>query len=115
MIQTTREIKNIRRVSLDEKNIKNLEFEKQQHNEQYQALQKIIKELLDKNEILQNQIKDLEKQKNKLKENLNSKEVESKIINDKLKTDIKNSQNDITKEEKNLLHIANTHKEVNVY
>jgi hypothetical protein len=70
--------------------------------------------LLDKNEVMQNNIKDLEKEKNKLKENLNTKEVESKIINDKLKTDIKNLQKEITKEEKDLLHIANTHKEVYV-
>ena len=99
-------------MSLDQKNIKNLEFEKQQHNEQYHRLQKNIKELLDKNEVIQNQVKELEKKKNKLKETLNTKEVESKITNDKLRTDIKNLKKMINKEEKNLLHIANSHKEV---
>lgn len=102
----------LRKISLDQKNIKNLEFEKQQHNEQYHRLQKIIKELLDKEEILQNQVKDLEKKKNKLKETLNTKEVESKIMNDKIRNDIKNLKKDITKEEKNLLHFANSHNEV---
>ena len=102
----------LRKISLDQKNIKNLEFEKQQHNEQYHRLQKIIKELLDKEEILQNQVKDLEKKKNKLKETLNTKEVESKIMNHKIRNDIKNLKKDITKEEKNLLHFANSHNEV---
>ena len=102
----------LRKISLDQKNIKNLEFEKQQHNEQYHRLQNIIKELLDKEEILQNQVKDLEKKKNKLKETLNTKEVESKIMNDKIRNDIKNLKKDITKEEKNLLHFANSHNEV---
>ena len=57
-------------------------------------------------------IKDLEKNKNKLRENLNTKEVESKIMNDKLKNEIKSLKKEIVKEEKNQLHIANTHKEV---
>ena len=57
-------------------------------------------------------MKDLEKKKNKLKETLNTKEVESKIMNDKIRNDIKNLKKDITKEEKNLLHFANSHNEV---
>jgi len=84
----------------DHKNSKSLEFEKQQYNEQYQMHQKNIKELLDSNEKIQYQIKDLEKRKAQIKEKLNSKEVESKIFVDKFKEEIKNYKSKIEKQEK---------------
>jgi len=103
-------IKNLKKMNKDHKNSKSLEFEKQQYNEQYQMHQKNIKELLDSNEKIQYQIKDLEKRKAQIKEKLNSKEVESKIFVDKFKEEIKNYKSKIEKQEKNLMFISDTHK-----
>jgi len=108
----TKSISNLRKVMTDQLNVKNLEFEKGQHNEEYQRLQRTIKSLLEGNEVEQNKIKELEKKKNKIKETLNGKEIESKILNDKMRNEIKTIRESITVEEKNLVHIANTHKDV---
>jgi hypothetical protein len=81
-------LNSLRKVVNDRENRNKLEIEKSQQNEVYRDTNKKIKNYLTELEQLQNSVKDLMKKKNKLKEELNSKEIESGLKIDKLKSDI---------------------------
>jgi regulator of replication initiation timing len=89
-------LNSLRKIVNDRENRNKLEIEKSQQNEVYRDTNKKIKMYLTELEQVQNSVKDLMKKKNKLKEELNSKEIESGLKIDKLKSEV----SDLNKEMK---------------
>lgn len=83
-------IDNYKKILNDYSGSKKLEFEKDQQNEYNKEYNKKIKDLLRENEGIQNEIKELDKKKNRLGLKLKKKEIEIALKSSEDKNEIKN-------------------------
>lgn len=111
LLNTTISVTNLKKTTNDRDNYKKLEFEKNQQNELYHETNNKIKKLLTEHEVIQNEIKELTKKKHKLKENLNTKELETNFKIGNLKSEIANLNKQIANVNSDILHNVQMQKE----
>lgn len=112
LLNTNDFIVSLRKVAKDPINLQKLEMEKSQQNETYKETNKQIKGLLTTHEKVQNEIKNLMKKKNKLKEELNAKDIESNIKMNKIKNSISTLESGIKQTEGKMLQNVKSQKTV---
>ena len=88
-------IENLNKAAVDESNFRKLEFEKEQQNEFGKEYNKKLKDLLSENENIQNEIKELDKKKNRISLKLKKKEIEIALKTSSEKNEVKILQNQI--------------------
>jgi predicted nucleic acid-binding Zn-ribbon protein len=92
---------------------KNLEIEKNQNNEQYKKSSRRIKELTTEQEEIENHIKDLIKKKNKIRTEINTKNIESNLKISNLKSEIARKEVEIKETKRKMISETLSHKNVN--
>jgi hypothetical protein len=98
----------------DKKNIEKLALEKQQNNEFSKDYHKQIKNFLAENEKIQNEIKELDKKKNRLNLQLKKKVIEISLKNSAEKNEIKILNNQIKQIQENMYLNIKKQKKVNI-
>jgi len=89
-----------------------MEKEKSKHNDNYLENNKKMKELFSEHEKIENEVKDLLKRKNKLNNDLNSKEIEENILISNRRNILNNLRNEYKKSKIEVIDILKNNKEV---
>lgn len=110
--KSSKYILSLRKLSKDKENHKKLEIEKSQQNELFKDTTNKIKGLLHAHEKLQYEIQGLIKTKNKLKQQLSSKDIENSLKLDKLKNEIFDLQRSVKDNQSKILGNIKSHKTV---
>jgi len=102
----------LRDIIKDKDNKEKMEKEKTQQNDIYLENNKKMKELFSEHETIENEVKELLKKKNKLNNNLSSKEVEEDINKANRKSVLNNLKIEYKKSKEEVLQVLKKNKEV---
>jgi len=113
-IESNLKVQNLRKITFDNENLKKLEIEKDQQHEYSREYNIKIKEFLKTHENIENDIKDLMIKKNKLKDEIMKREIESNLKKNDYRNDINDLTNNIKNIETEMLNNIKEQKKVNL-